>query len=58
MLEITWAGYVKMMLSNTTCNCGHTIESYVNHCRKKLTWIDYDTEDCILCESTFKIEEI
>ncbi len=58
MLKITPAAYVKMVLLNTTCDCGHTIDSYVYHCRKKQTRLDYTTEDCLLCETVFKIEEI
>ena len=54
MIEINSAAYIELVLLNITCDCGHTIDSYLNHCRKRDTWVDYTTEDCVLCEVIFK----
>lgn len=48
------AAYLDMIKKDVICDCGHTADSYVNHCKKKKTRINYTSEDCMLCERIFR----
>ena len=52
------AAYLDMIKKNVICDCGHTVDSYLNHCQKKRTRINYTSEDYVLYEIIFgQIEE-
>ena len=48
------AAYLDMIKKKVICDCGHTADSYANHCQKKRTRINYTSEDCVLCEIIFR----